>query len=125
MQANPLDTDPGAAQMSETYRAPVEISGENSVTRVTRWLTVLAEYRPATRETRHDPGEPEHYEIDDCWLRFDEELKALVDDCAGFHLDGGRSAWVSVGLDWKPGSIWQLDDPDLMDEISAYLQRNQ
>lgn len=111
--------------MSETYRVPVEISGENSVTRVTRWLTVLAEYRPATRATRHDPGEAEGYEIDDCWLRFDEELKSLIGDCAGFHLEGGRTAWLPVDPDWRPGSIWQLDDIDLMDELSAYLLRNQ
>ncbi len=84
--------------------------------------TVEAEYQPAWRETRDDPGEPEGYEIDSCEVAVNIDVKLCVEDGAVvFQVPGYKRVEVEVTEEELEAGVVRVMDCDLHDDIGRYL----
>lgn len=90
-----------------------------------RYLSVEAEYCDALPETRTDPGEPAGYEVFSAKLMIDEHLRGRVCNQITIWVEHGSPIDVAVDPEWlAQRDALDIDDEDLRDEITAYLNNN-
>lgn len=85
-------------------------------------LNVEAEYCKGYPMTLTDPAEPAGYEVFSAKLMIDEHLRGRVVEQITIWVEQGSPIDVAVDPEWlSQGDSIDLDDEDLRDEITSYL----